>query len=151
MVTSKEHPGRSYSIVLPDNQRHLLRSTDMVECLNRKINHRTRVVSLFTNEESLLRLVHTIFVGTSEKRETGRTYLAGGYPHSRNVLPGSPKNLMERRYKTKEYKSHHLRLSGMQNTIFLTAAKQAKGIKKHEIFVHHFNGDVAGSSLLGQC
>jgi putative transposase len=60
---------------LPDKQRRRLRSTNMVERLNREINRRTRVASLFPNEESLLRLVSSILVETSEEWETGRIYL----------------------------------------------------------------------------
>lgn len=60
---------------LPDNQRRKLRSTNMVERLNREINRRTKVAGLFPNEASLLRLVSSILVETSEEWETGRKYL----------------------------------------------------------------------------
>lgn len=60
---------------LPDNQRKKLRSTNMVERLNREIKRRTRVASLFPNEASLLRLVSAILVETSEEWETGKRYL----------------------------------------------------------------------------
>jgi len=63
---------------LPDNQRRKLRSTNMVERLNREINRRTRVAGLFPNEASLLRLVSSILVETSEEWETGRRYLSVG-------------------------------------------------------------------------
>ena len=63
---------------LPDNQRHKLRSTNMVERLNREINRRTRVAGLFPNEASLLRLVSSILIETSEEWETGRRYLSVG-------------------------------------------------------------------------
>lgn len=61
---------------LPESQRRKLRSTNMVERLNREINRRTTVASLFPNESSLLRLVSSILVETSEEWETGRRYLA---------------------------------------------------------------------------
>ncbi len=61
---------------LPDNQRKRLRSTNMVERLNREIKRRTRVASLFPNEASLLRLVTAILVETSEEWETGKRYLS---------------------------------------------------------------------------
>ncbi len=63
---------------LPERQRRKLRSTNMVERLNREINRRTRVASLFPNEASLLRLVSSILVETSEEWETGKRYLAVG-------------------------------------------------------------------------
>ncbi len=60
---------------LPENQRRKLRSTNMVERLNREIKRRTRVATLFPNEASLLRLVSAILSETSEEWETGRRYL----------------------------------------------------------------------------
>jgi len=60
---------------VPENQRKKLRSTNMVERLNRKIKRRTRVATLFPNEASLLRLVSAILSETSEEWETGRRYL----------------------------------------------------------------------------
>ncbi len=41
---------------VPENQRKKLRSTNMVERLNREIKRRTRVATLFPDEASLLRL-----------------------------------------------------------------------------------------------
>lgn len=61
---------------LPDNQRKRLKSTNMVERLNREIKRRTRVAGLFPNEASLLRLVSAILVETSEEWETGKRYLS---------------------------------------------------------------------------
>lgn len=61
---------------LPENQRKKLRSTNMVERLNREIKRRTRVATLFPNEASLLRLVSAILSETSEEWETGRRYLS---------------------------------------------------------------------------
>ena len=61
---------------LPDNQRRKLRSTNMVERLNREINRRTRVAGLFPNEASLLRLVSSVLIETSEEGETGKRYLS---------------------------------------------------------------------------
>jgi transposase-like protein len=61
---------------LPDSQRRKLRSTNMVERLNREINRRTRVAGLFPNEASLLRLVSSVLIETSEEWETGRRYLS---------------------------------------------------------------------------
>jgi len=60
---------------LPENQRRKLRSTNMIERLNKEIKRRTRVATLFPNEASLLRLVSSILVETSEEWETGKKYL----------------------------------------------------------------------------
>lgn len=61
---------------LPENHRKKLRTTNMVERLNREVNRRTRVAGVFPNEESLLRLVSSILAETSEEWETGRRYLS---------------------------------------------------------------------------
>ena len=42
---------------LPENHRKRLRTTNVLERLNREIKRRTRVATLFPNEASLLRLV----------------------------------------------------------------------------------------------
>ena len=47
----------------------------MLERLNREINRRTRVATLFPNEASLLRLVSAVLAEISEEWETGRVYL----------------------------------------------------------------------------
>ena len=47
----------------------------MIERLNKEIKRRTRVATLFPNEASLLRLVSSILVETSEEWETGKKYL----------------------------------------------------------------------------
>ena len=60
---------------LPENQRKKLRSTNMIERLNKEIKRRTRVAALFPNEASLLRLVSSILVETSEEWESGKRYL----------------------------------------------------------------------------
>ena len=60
---------------LPEHQRKKLRSTNMVERLNREIKRRTRVATLFPNEASLLRLVSAVLSETSEEWETGKRYL----------------------------------------------------------------------------
>ena len=62
----------------PENQRKKLRSSNMIERLNREIKRRTRVATLFPNESSLLRLVSAILSETSEEWETGRRYLPMG-------------------------------------------------------------------------
>ena len=60
---------------LPPNQRRRLRSTNMLERLNKEIKRRTRVATLFPNEQSLLRLVSAILMEISDEWEAGRIYL----------------------------------------------------------------------------
>ena len=64
---------------LPYALRRRLRTTNMLERLNREIKRRTRVASLFPNEASLLRLVSAILMETSEEWETSRKYLTLEY------------------------------------------------------------------------
>jgi len=65
--------------VLPYAMRQRLRTTNMLERLNREIKRRTRVASLFPNETSLLRLVSAILMETSEEWETSKKYLTLEY------------------------------------------------------------------------
>ena len=60
---------------LPPYQRRCLRSTNMLERLNKEIKRRTRVATLFPNEQSLLRLVSAILMEISDEWEAGRMYL----------------------------------------------------------------------------
>jgi transposase-like protein len=60
---------------LPSSHRRLLRTTNMLERLNKEIKRRTRVAGLFPNEASLLRLVSAVLAEISEEWETGRIYL----------------------------------------------------------------------------
>ncbi len=55
--------------------RRRLRTTNLLERLNKEIKRRTRVATLFPNEASLLRLVSAILMETSEDWETGKIYL----------------------------------------------------------------------------
>jgi len=60
---------------LDERFRRKLRSTNMLERLNREIKRRTTVCSLFPNEASLLRLVSAILMEKSEEWESGRRYI----------------------------------------------------------------------------
>lgn len=60
---------------LPAHQRRRLRTSNLVERLNRELKRRTRVASLFPNEASLLRLASAVLVEVSEEWETGIIYL----------------------------------------------------------------------------
>lgn len=59
----------------PASFRQLLRTTNGVERLHREVRRRARVVSIFPNPASCLRLVSAILAEMSEEWLTGRTYL----------------------------------------------------------------------------
>lgn len=59
----------------PEHHRRLLRTTNGLERLNREIRRRTRVVGIFPNEASCLRLVSALAMETSEEWEAGNVYL----------------------------------------------------------------------------
>ena len=54
----------------PEAHRWRLRTTNMLERINREIKRRTRVANLFPNEASLLRLVSAVLMEISEEWET---------------------------------------------------------------------------------
>ena len=60
---------------LPEAHRKRLRTSNACETLNSQIKRRTRVVGLFPNEDSLLRLVTAVLIEISETWETGKSYL----------------------------------------------------------------------------
>src|SRR5438132_7824956 len=60
---------------LPVSHRKRLRTTNMLERLNRELKRRTRVATLFPNEASLLRLVTAVLMEISEEWETGKRYV----------------------------------------------------------------------------
>jgi transposase-like protein len=59
----------------PTAHRRLLRTTNGVERLHREVRRRARVVSIFPNQASCLRLVSAIHAEISEEWLTGRIYL----------------------------------------------------------------------------
>jgi putative transposase len=59
----------------PEAHRRLVRTTNGLERFNREIRRRTRVVDIFPNEESCLRLVSALAMETSEEWEAGKAYL----------------------------------------------------------------------------
>ena len=63
-------------LVLPVKHQRRLRTTNMVERLNRELLRRTRVATLFPNDASLLRLVTAVVMEITEDWETGRRYLS---------------------------------------------------------------------------
>lgn len=59
----------------PASQRPRLRTTNMLERTNKEILRRTRVATLFPNEESLLRLASAVLAEIDEEWTTGKVYL----------------------------------------------------------------------------
>jgi putative transposase len=59
----------------PESHRRRIRTTNGLERLNQEIKRRTRVVRIFPNKESCLRLVTALAVEQSEEWITGRRYL----------------------------------------------------------------------------
>jgi transposase-like protein len=60
---------------LPASHRKRMRTTNVLERLNRELKRRTRVATLFPNEASLLRLVSAILIEVSEEWESGKRYV----------------------------------------------------------------------------
>jgi putative transposase len=65
-------------LAFPDSHRRRIRTTNGLERLNQEIKRRTRVVRIFPNRESCLRLVTALAVEQSEEWVTGRRYLDMG-------------------------------------------------------------------------
>jgi len=60
---------------LPEPLRKKLRTSNSIENLNRQLKRRIKVVSIFPNEASFLRLLSALLMEQSEEWETGRSYL----------------------------------------------------------------------------
>jgi putative transposase len=60
----------------PVEHRRRLRTTNMLERLSQEIRRRTRVVNIFPNEASCLRLTSAILMEIDEEWQTGRRYLS---------------------------------------------------------------------------
>ena len=59
----------------PVSHRLRIRTTNSLERLNQEIKRRTRVVRIFPNRESCLRLVTALCMETSEEWLSGKRYL----------------------------------------------------------------------------
>ena len=66
----------------PAAHRRSIRTSNPVERLNREVKRRTRVVGIFPNEASCLRLVSAILLEISDEWEAGRIYLSIPAPGS---------------------------------------------------------------------
>jgi transposase-like protein len=72
----EENVPESFAVFgLPGSHRQRLRTTNMLERLNRELKRRTRVATLFPNEASLLRLVTGVLIEISEEWETAKRYV----------------------------------------------------------------------------
>ena len=60
---------------LPTRHRVRMRTSNMLERLNRELKRRNRVVSIFPNEASLLRLASAVLMEVDESWMSGRKYL----------------------------------------------------------------------------
>jgi putative transposase len=61
----------------PLEHRRTIRTTNSLERVNKEIRRRTRVVGVFPNEASCLRLVSALLMETSEEWQIGKHYCAG--------------------------------------------------------------------------
>ena len=59
----------------PAGHRKKIRTSNLLERLNKEIKRRTRVVTLFPSESSCERLISAILMEKSEEWETGRAYI----------------------------------------------------------------------------
>jgi putative transposase len=62
-------------LAFPESHRRRIRTTNGHERLNQEVKRRTRVVRIFPNRDSCLRLVTALAVEQSEEWVTGRRYL----------------------------------------------------------------------------
>ena len=67
---------------LPQSHQRLLRTSNMVERVNKEMKRRTKVVTIFPSESSCLRLVSAVLMETSEDWEAGKAYLT--FPEKKN-------------------------------------------------------------------
>lgn len=72
----------------PAAHQRKLRTVNLLERLNRELDRRTRVVSIFPNEAACLRLISALLMETDEAWQTGRTYLT--LRTEETALPTSP-------------------------------------------------------------
>jgi len=68
-------PGLMSYTAFPKQHGKRTRTTNMMERVNKELKRRTKVAGVFSNEESLLRVVGSILVAINEEWVTGRRYL----------------------------------------------------------------------------
>ena len=62
-------------LMLPEKYRKRLRTTNAVERLNGEIRRRERVIRIFPNRESVVRLIGALLMELDDKWSTGKKYL----------------------------------------------------------------------------
>jgi len=62
-------------LALPEKYRRRLCTTNAVERLNEEIMHRERVIRIFLNLESVVRLIGALLMELDDKWSTGKKYL----------------------------------------------------------------------------
>ncbi|AGT33891.1 transposase (plasmid) [Geobacillus genomosp. 3] len=62
-------------LLLPEKYRKRLRTTNALERLNEEIRRRERVIRIFPNRESAMRLIGALLMEIDEKWASGRKYL----------------------------------------------------------------------------
>jgi len=62
-------------LTLPDKYRKRLRTTNSIERLNEEVRRRERVIRIFPNRESVVRLIGALLMELDEKWASGRCYL----------------------------------------------------------------------------
>lgn len=62
-------------LTLPERYRKRLRTTNSVERLNEEVRRRERVIRIFPNRESVIRLIGALLMEQDEKWAAGRKYL----------------------------------------------------------------------------
>jgi transposase-like protein len=63
--------------VFPLEHRRSIRTTNSLERINKEIRRRTRIVGVFPNEASCLKLVSALLMEISEEWQIGKHYCAG--------------------------------------------------------------------------
>jgi transposase-like protein len=59
-------------MVLPKNLRKKLRTSNHIERLNKELKRRSKVIDIFPNQESLIRLMGAVLVEINEKKKLDR-------------------------------------------------------------------------------
>ena len=67
-------PGLMSYTAFPKQHGKRLKTTNLMERVNKELKRRTKVVGAFPNEESLLRLVESILMDINEEWVTGRRF-----------------------------------------------------------------------------
>jgi transposase-like protein len=74
----EENLAEGFSVFdFPLEHRRTIRTTNSLERINKEIRRRTRVVGVFPNEASCLRLISALLMEISEEWQIGKHYCAG--------------------------------------------------------------------------